>query len=106
MVLNHIKMMGNIALVMDELIEVVNAKNDNRMQRQKLNTQIDKLEKDYKKYYTLKKSVYEDWKNGDLSKEEYIEYKKDYEDTYLVRIMGINNINCFNVYTWRILIFS
>ena len=32
-----------------------------------------------KKYKKLKKSVYEDWKLGDISKDDYLEYKKSYE---------------------------
>jgi len=36
------------------------------------------LKKEIEKLNTLKKSVYEDWKMGDLTREEYLDYKTDY----------------------------
>ena len=38
------------------------------------------VEKEIEKLKKLKQSVYEDWKSGDLTKEEYKEYKASYDD--------------------------
>ena len=39
-----------------------------------------KFDKEIKRINILKRSLYEDWKNGDISRDEYIEYKQAYED--------------------------
>lgn len=44
------------------------------------NNKIKKLESEKKKIFSLKQSIYEDWKLGDLTKEEYINFKESYAD--------------------------
>lgn len=79
-VLNDIRKNAKLALVTDEVVEILNAKQDNRVKRKRLNIELDKLEKEYQRVYQLKKSVYEDWKAGYISREDYIAYKEDYEN--------------------------
>ena len=54
-----------------------------------LERMIDSKQKELEKYKKLKKSVYEDWKLGEISKEEYIEYKKNYEKEIATAEMNI-----------------
>ncbi|HOR86655.1 MAG TPA: DUF4368 domain-containing protein, partial [Bacillota bacterium] len=79
-VLNDIRKNAKLALVTEEIVEILNAKQDNRNKRKRLNVELDKLEKESQRVYQLKKSVYEDWKAGDISREDYIAYKEDYEN--------------------------
>lgn len=82
-VLESIKMQINLAVEMEKMIEKINKSekrtlcNDNleRMIKSKLN-ELDKIK-------TLKKAAYEDWKLGNISQEEYFEYKNSYDKEYL-----------------------
>ena len=48
---------------------------------------ISKLQNDIEKYKKLKKSSYEDWKLNKITKDEFVIYSKDYEQS----IENINN---------------
>ncbi len=45
-----------------------------------LNAKIKKLNGEKDKIFSLKRSIYEDWKLGDLTKEEYLRFKESYLD--------------------------
>ncbi len=45
-----------------------------------LQTQLNNLEKEKQTTYSLKKSIYEDWKLGDLSKGDYLNFNESYDE--------------------------
>lgn len=79
-VLKAIKEESRIALMVDKIINIANKKQESMQKKQFINIEIGKLEKEQQKIYKLKKSIYEDWKLGELTKEEYMSYKSDYEN--------------------------
>ena len=57
--------------------------------KQMTNTEINKIKSDLERIKKLKKSVYEDYKEGLISKEEYFSYREDYlkkEELYLKQL--------------------
>lgn len=91
LVLKSIKMQIDMAIEMEKMVKKINQSSkrniySNNVQKM-LNAKLNELEKVKK----LKKGVYEDWKMGDISREEYIEYKSSYEN----EIINIEeNIKC------------
>ncbi|MCF0124523.1 MAG: recombinase family protein [Clostridia bacterium] len=91
LVLKSIKMQIDIAIEMEKMIKKINQSSkrnifSNNVEKM-LNVKFNELEKVKK----LKKDVYEDWKMGDISREEYIEYKSSYEKD-IIKIE--ENIKC------------
>ena len=81
----------DIAIEMEKMIKKINQSSkrnifSNNVEKM-LNVKFNELEKVKK----LKKDVYEDWKMGDISREEYIEYKSSYEKD-IIKIE--ENIKC------------
>lgn len=58
-----------------------------------LTTKIKKLKGEKHKIFSLKQSIYEDWKLGDLTKEEYLNFKKCYLDRETDLNIRIDSIN-------------
>ena len=61
--------------------------NKNTTNKEEYEYKISKLQIDIEKYKKLKKSSYEDWKLNKITKDEFINYSKDYEQS----IENINN---------------
>lgn len=88
------------AIVLDDLKKIVGSIDDLKLliQSQDLNvekskkvakTEIHKIEQDIERIKKLKKSVYEDYKEGLISKEEFLSYREDYtkkEELYLKQL--------------------
>lgn len=82
--LNHIvkeTIMSQIKLVFD-LEKSLNKMKDNGIIKdieQKFNINLRRLENDIEKNKILKKKSYEDWKLGNIKKEDYLKFSKDYD---------------------------
>lgn len=79
-VLKAIQMQIDLAIEMEQTIKQINKSTKRNLISSSLEQRISAKEKEKEKYLSLKKSVYEDWKMGDLTKEEYLEYKSSYEN--------------------------
>ena len=79
-VLESINMQIDLVIEMEKMINKINKSEKRNLCNNNLERMIDAKEKELEKYKKLKKSVYEDWKLGDISREEYIEYKTSYEN--------------------------
>ena len=72
----HIEYLTDIEKLLKEISKLINSKktNENAENLKKLKQlEIEKIN-------NLKRGLYEDWKNKDITREEFIEYKKKYED--------------------------
>lgn len=78
-VLESIKMQIDVAIEMENMIKKINQSERRTLCNNNLERMIKSKQTELEKYKKLKKSVYEDWKLGDISKEEYFEYKNSYE---------------------------
>jgi len=78
-VLEAIKLHIDLIIDTEKLLDKVNKSNTKKLANQNLeNMKLDR-EREIARLSNLKRSLYEDWKEGDLSKEEYIDYKQKYE---------------------------
>jgi len=74
MINSHIKLLLNIDMKIDEIIKDEEINYDIEI----LNNRIEELNENIDKYDKLKESIKEDFENDIITKEEYIEYKNDY----------------------------
>ena len=79
LVLEAIKIQVDLAIEMEKMINKINKSAKRNFCNDNLEKMIKSKQNELEKYSKLKKSVYEDWKLGDISKEDYIEYKNSYE---------------------------
>jgi DNA invertase Pin-like site-specific DNA recombinase len=78
-ILNELKnFIGNI-LNIDKLLDEITSNQQSSMIQKNIESQLLKLEADKLKVFKLKKAIYEDYKLGDLSRDDYLSYKEDYE---------------------------
>jgi len=78
-ILDSIQVQINLALEFDELLDTINKSVYRSLENNNLQMQLDKQYNEQERIIRLKKSAYEDWKAGDLSKKEYFEFKKRYD---------------------------
>lgn len=78
-VLESIKVQIDLAIEMEKIIKKINKSEKRNLANSNLERMINSKQNELEKFKKLKKSVYEDWKLGDISKEEYLEYKNSYE---------------------------
>ncbi|MFI3254805.1 MAG: recombinase family protein [Eubacteriales bacterium] len=69
-----------LAVEMDEVIEAINQEGILHSQSQKLISAQKQVEKQKEKKEKMKLSLYPDWKNGDISREEFIALKGKFQD--------------------------
>lgn len=79
-VLKAIQMQIDLAIEMEQSIKQINKSTRRSLINSNLEHRINAKQKEKERYLSLKKSIYEDWKMGDLTKEEYLEYKSSYEN--------------------------
>lgn len=78
-VLESIKMQIDVAIEMENMIKKINQSERRTLCNNNLERMIKSKQTELEKHKKLKKSVYEDWKLGDISKDDYLEYKNSYE---------------------------
>jgi site-specific DNA recombinase len=78
-VLEALKIQISLAIEMEKMIDKINKSEKRNLCNDNLEKQIYAKQNELEKIKKLKKSVYEDWKLENITKEEYIEYKNEYE---------------------------
>lgn len=79
LVLESIKLQIKLATEMEVLINKINKSEKRNIYNNNIERMIKAKMNDLEKNKKLKKSLYEDWKLGDITREEYLEYKNSYE---------------------------
>lgn len=79
-VLQAINFHIDLLIDVDEIVGEINQNTDKNSKNEKIKNMIISKQKNISKISNFKKNLYEDWKNGDISRDEYIEYKQKYED--------------------------
>ena len=64
---------------MENMINKINQSEKRNLCNNNLERMINAKQKELEKYKKMKKSVYEDWKLGEITREEYVEYKNIYD---------------------------
>lgn len=80
----HIKMLVDV----ENILEVINKLNTKKILNENIENIGKTKENEIKKISDLKRCLYEDWKNNDITREEYLEYKEKY-DKDIERIKNI-----------------
>ena len=78
-ILHAINQMASLALSYSALVTVINTAPQRKTQAAKLNADILTKEKELAKIMRYKQSLYEDWKDGVLTREDYMYMNEDYE---------------------------
>lgn len=91
LVLESIKMQIDVAIEMEKMIDKINKSEKRNLANSNLEQMIYAKQKELEKYKRLKQSAYEDWKLEIISKEDYLEYKRNYEKQMSITE---NNIKC------------
>ena len=68
-----------LAVKIEEVIAEISKSTDRNVSNKRIEIAINKKRTELSRNAKLKKSIYEDWKLGDLTREEYLEYKTQYE---------------------------
>ena len=71
----HIDLLINI----DDITKEINQSAYQNTKSKNIGNVIAMRQKDISKFSNFKRTLYEDWKNGDITREEYLEYKQKYE---------------------------
>ncbi len=79
-VLKSILFQVRLVIDLEKAIEKIKKKGTEEQIEKKYFNEIKKLNNDIDKYKKLKKSSYEDWKFEKITKEEYLNYSKDYDE--------------------------
>ena len=72
----HIDLLINI----EEMIKRINQSNFQNQKDENIENMIKVKKKELYKISNFKKKLYEDWKNEDITRDEYLEYKQEYEN--------------------------
>ena len=92
-VLQVIKLHIELLIDTERLLEQMNRTNTQKLANENIENIKKAKEIEIEKISNLKRGLYEDWKNNDITKEEYLEYKQKYEqDINRIRKM-INNLD-------------
>ena len=78
-VLEAIKLHIELLVDTEKLLEQINTSNIKKMTNENMENITKAKEKEIEKLNNLKRCLYEDWKNEDITKEEYLDYKQKYE---------------------------
>ena len=78
-VLETIKLHIKLFIDIDDILEQLNKSSTNQLVNESFLDTRNAKEKELKKLSNLKRCLYEDWKNEDITRGEYIEYKQKYE---------------------------
>ena len=68
----------DLAIELDKVLKEVNKANITNKRCLSCESALELRNKELKKVKHIKRSLYEDWKNGDITRDEYIEMKEDY----------------------------
>ena len=91
-VLEAIKVQINLVINIDKTIKEISKMKKINYDEEVFEKNMTTLEQELSKYKTLKKKLYEDLKLEIISKDEYLEYSKDYDKSILRLTENIDNI--------------
>ena len=92
MVFEAIKFHIGLIIDIEKTIKKITKEKDFECEKEMLKNKISDIEIEIEKNKQLKRGLYEDWKEGILSKEEFIAYSKEYEDKITKLISNSENI--------------
>lgn len=78
-ILETIKLHIELLVNTEKLLEQMNKSNTKKLANENMQNIKQAKEKEIEKISNLKRCLYEDWKNEDITKQEYSEYKQKYE---------------------------
>lgn len=78
-VLEAIKLHIELLIDTENILEQVNKSKTKQLANENISNIKQAKEKEIEKISNLKRCLYEDWKNEDITREEYLEYKQKYE---------------------------
>jgi len=78
--LHAVQYMVNLALSYTSMVALINTAPERKSQAAKLNAAVLAKEKELDKVLRYKQLVYEDWKDGEINREDYHRMAKDYEE--------------------------
>ena len=90
LVLESLKVQIDLVLDMEKTIQEISNDKSIDYDKEIIERNIKKVECEIEKNKNLKKSIYEDWKLDVISKEDYLEYSKDYEENIKKQIINLN----------------
>ncbi len=85
----QIKSLVNVS----EIIREFEEKDNNNLQNESIRSFKSEKRQEIEKLGNLKRFLYEDWKNGDLTRNEYLEYKQKYDENIEKLEIAIRNID-------------
>ncbi len=80
----------------EKIVEKLKKEGLKNVKSQNIQNIIKLKQNEVSKILNLKKYLYEDWKNGDITREEYLEYKKKYENDIKYLEENIQNLKLEN----------
>ncbi len=92
-VLKAINLHMDLLIDREEIIKQINTvREKNSICPNNINEYIKVKQKDIFKICNFKRNLYEDWKNGDITREEYLEYKQKYEKDIIILEQNIKKL--------------
>ena len=82
----------DIAVSFDRILNIINSSQNKNNNINKIVQEISRKEKELYKVTNIKRGLYEDWKNNYLTKEEFLDYKKNYANKIHNLNKNINNL--------------
>ncbi len=79
-VLTAINFYIDLLIDVEEIVEQTNESTYKNIKNHNIDNMITSKQNEISKVYNFKKNLYEDWKNEDITREEYLEYKQKYEN--------------------------
>ena len=79
-VLQAINLHINLFMNIEEIIKQMSENTYQNEKNKNIKNMIVSKQNDISRILNYKRNLYEDWKNGDITKEEYLEYKQKYEN--------------------------
>jgi len=79
-VLQAINLHIDLLIDTEEIVKKINESKFQNVKNENIENMIISKQNDISKISNFKRTLYEDWKNGDITREEYLEYKLKYEN--------------------------
>ncbi len=91
-VLQALRQQISLAVEMDQVIDAINQGGTQNTQSKRLAQALAQAEKKKQSKEKMKLSLYPDWKNGDLSREEYLALKENFDKEICILDASITNL--------------
>ncbi len=91
-VLEALQQQISLAVEMDEVIHSINQNGLRNSQSQRIAQSVTQAQKKVENLERMKRALYPDWKNGDISREDYLALKADFEGDIALQNQTISNL--------------